>query len=325
MHQSGITVDNELKEAFKGCDEEATWMHMTIEDDQFKFVASGAVDGDDEAKWAAVQGNLTERTPGYHFVKSSGQWLMIPFIPDNSQVRLKMLFASSSASLKQGLGNPRFATPDFKINMIDECTWANYQKQTKGEVDVMTYEEKMSMQSEYDSAAMMGTGQTAVIAGIPIKIDDAAVDAIKGLKEGKHSSVELILDGQTEVMGVGACKDMSVEDLVGSFPPKEPRYFLHNHAHKDKEGGDKTTLVFVYYCPMSSAPKLKMFYSTCKAHILTCLNALEFDKPINLECDSPAECTEERIMKEIYPPAAVNTTFAKPKARGRRAKKAFEA
>lgn len=325
MHQSGITVDNELKKAFQECCEGTnTWMHITIEDDQFKFIAAGAA-ADAEANWAAVQGSLKQKTPGFFFIQNSANmWLMISFIPDNSQVRLKMLFASSSASLKQGLGSAKFVANDFAINMIDECTWENYKKQTSEEVDVMTFEEKTHLQTEYDSAALMGTGQTAVIAGIPIKIADGAVEAIKGLKEGKHSSVELILDGETEVLGVGAVQDMSVADLIALFPPKEPRYFLHNHAHKDKEGGDKKTLVFVYYCPMTSAPKLKMFYSTCKAHILTCLAALEFDKPVNLECDSASECSEDRIMKEIYPPEEVKTSFAKPKARGRRAIKAFQ-
>lgn len=102
------------------------------------------------------------KSPAYILVQiEPKKWLMIFFCPDDSkasfkgffvwaalnllvhtQVRQRMVYASSSSALREGLGGSNFV-PDYNISMQSECTLAEWKKSTAviDKEDLMTREE----------------------------------------------------------------------------------------------------------------------------------------------------------------------------------------
>lgn len=317
MHQSGIAVDKELNDAFNdaNANPEIGWVGITIEDDKFKFVEQGA------GSFDAVQAKLVLRTPLYVCLRRDDKWLLVSFVPDNSNVRMKMLFASSASSLRNGLDTTKFLNPNFSMTDIEECTETEYLRTiSKDREIVMSFEEKDKLATSFEHAHSMGSNKTSVIADVPIKIADDAVAAMKNFGDGggAFNCAEFTLASADETLNVGVTKDMTLADIAGIFPEREPRFFLHNYAHTNPtDNSSLNKLVFVYYCPNFAPPKMKMMYSSCKSHILKCLTELKLDTPFNVECDDPKELSDEHLMKDLYPPKAVDTSFKKPKPRSK--------
>jgi len=178
----------------------------------------------------------------------------------------------------------------------------------------MTPEERQYQETRHEHSAGTSEGKVTAIVGVPIKVADSALEALKSIKSGRAATVELIIDPSTETLGNSAAGNTP----LGSFkyPEKEPRFYVHNFAHKH-EGQNVTTLLFIYYCPNNAVPKLKMLYSTCKAHILRIFESLSITDFHNLEANEPSELTEELVIADIHPAAAEDRSFKKVAAKGR--------
>jgi len=322
MHQTGITVDKELNDQFCAADAEGAsfrWFQVKINEDYTKFIfeAQSSSFDDEKALFDDLQAKLEPKVPVYNCMRKGEKWLLASYIPDLARIKDKMVFASSASSLKAGFGTDKFISQDYQLCEPDEMTVAEYTRATSTDRDlVMSFEEKAKLQTAKESVHLMGTNQTAVIAGVPIKFANDTLDAVDNLKEAKCNTVELVLDGATEVLNIGPnTKDMTVDEIVAALPDNEPRYYLHNFSHTDPSGEACSKLVYIYYCPMKAVPKLKMFYSTCKAHIQKCLEVKGFGKSTNIEISETSELSTAIVMGELYPKAAVDNTFSKPKAR----------
>jgi hypothetical protein len=57
---------------------------------------------------------------------ASKQWILVSWSPDNSQVRLKMLYASSREDIKRNLG-PNYFVGEYYANSVDDIAWSGYQ------------------------------------------------------------------------------------------------------------------------------------------------------------------------------------------------------
>lgn len=321
MHGSGITADDALKAEFAGFegDEKAFSLKVEIKNDN--FVSGGRISsaGDLDKDFEALQASLVEKTPCYTILRVPGQqkFVVCFFVPDNSPVRQKMVYASSTGALKAGLGGAKF-TDDWAVATIAECTRAEYETSIADQTHlVRSGDERMNAETAYEVSAMLDEEKVSAIVGVPIKISDPVLEALKAIKAGEKQTTVLILDAKTETLNCEPPTDAKIADL--DFPEKEPRYFVHNFKHT-KDGEEKTKLVFVYYCPGRSPPKLKMFYSTVKSNIVTVFKNMDITDFLNFECNEKAECTEELLMTEIYPPVVQSKAFKKPTARGGRSK-----
>lgn len=327
MHQSGIVVDDELKEAFrKACEDPSVgYLKVVISDSNDKFVLDSTGTGDLDAIGKTLESNI----PAYIVTRKQDKWLMVSFVPDTAKVRSKMVYASSTASLRHGLGGANFISPDYAANTLDDVTENSYSHSIEDHSEVvMSFNEKEKLETEMQSAMLMGAEPTTVIAGVPIKISDTAMQGFKDLKAGTFNTLKLVLDPKTEILNVGMSQDMSLTEIQGCMEERVPSYFLHNFKYNHPEDGQAGSKnVFIYYCPNLAPPKLKMLYSTCKAYILTGLSELEFEKPLNMECNVPAEISDKSVHDEIFPPKVEDKSFAKPKAArgGRRAVAKFQA
>lgn len=323
MHTSGIAVTQELARAFHAEIEDANTLFVKfsidLKNDVFLMQDVGKATGDRAGDFAAAAALLEPKLPCYILIRGENaeRWVTIFYVPDNSPVRNKMVFASSSSGLKTGLG-VKFET-EFAIGTAEECTYENYKKvfASTNEDNIMTWQEREAKETLYETHTGFDEVKVSAIMGIPIPAAENVEPNLKALIGKEKNCCELILNPDTEILG-SELYDITLAELVASkLPEKEPRYFMLNYK-MDFEGKEEEHNLFIYYCPAACVPKQKMFYSSSKATILKLLTQLGVDKVVNLEADCPAEISDTIVQNEIHPPKAEDTSFAKPKAGGRK-------
>lgn len=314
--QSGITTNEQLAESFSS-KSNCLFVKIEIQNDTFVITGEGQKTSSSQDDFASINAVLEKKAPAYVLYRiSEKDWLCISYIPDGSPVRLKMIYASSKSALKQGLGNSKFFKEDWAISDNSECNDAEYQRHMLGvsrEV-AMSYDERMHSETVHQTSHTSGESRVSAIVGIPIKVADSVIDALNGIKNGQHDTVELIVDPVSEILNNATPNNAKLQDLP--YPEKEPRFFVHNFSHQN-DGEMKKKLILIYFCPSKAIPKHKMLYSTCKANIIKLLKNLEIDDFNNFETDVAGELTDEIVLQDIYPKVAEDKSFKKPSARGR--------
>lgn len=107
---SGIRPSDELLAAFakaKDVDSNIRFLKVQIEGSAMAVTHTASVEGSAESDFAAVSAVLEDEIPCYILFKLDGAregWLLANWVPENAKVRQKMLYASSSMTLKKELG-----------------------------------------------------------------------------------------------------------------------------------------------------------------------------------------------------------------------------
>lgn len=106
---SGIRASDELLKSFgKAKEGSVRFLKVQIEDTSMVVKSSVEVKGDEKSDFAAVDAVLDEDVPCYILFKMDSTtkegWLLANWVPENTKVRLKMLYASSRETLKKELG-----------------------------------------------------------------------------------------------------------------------------------------------------------------------------------------------------------------------------
>jgi len=324
MARSGIEVSEELRKQFVELQEGKTgWIKVTIDEDStaFKKIAHGDSSGTDDGDWKNIQAQLGEKEPTYVFARlpsKEGKWLLVFHCPEKSKAKSKMLYSSSSFALKKGFGFEKFLKPDtFRTAKASEACAKEYARDVHevDEEEIMTSEERLAEQAHNDSAMSMAGTKVSAVMGVPVKVKSEATSALGELKAGKINTVILRLNPETEVLEEAKTGDHTFEEIGKLMTRTDPRYIVHNFRHeKDEKTVD--SLVFFYYCPDSAKPRLKMFYSSCKAMIVKVCEEAGLEVKKLLEGSEASELTSGAVLDELYPKATVKKTFAKPKARG---------
>lgn len=322
---SGVEVKEELRRQFADAitNDGIGFLKIVIEADAFKQVASGPDAGSKAGNLAAIAGVLEARKPAYIVTKTEekDKWMLVFYVPDDSPVRDRMIYASSLSSLKLGLGAPKFGEKDYTIRDQKECSPSAYEesKQKGNDEDLLTMEERMGMRSEGYVSRSTDTVKMSGMSDLPMKTSDDAAAAIQQLVAGTVGTVFLSLDQGSEVMSRGEVGDISIADIARQLPPREPRYvaFRFNHENPDtKEAA--APIVFLYYCPDVAGPRLKMFYSSCKSMAVKTCDKFGLVVNKQLEISVPSELTVASLMEELYPKKAATKAFAKPAKPGRK-------
>lgn len=320
MHSSGIDVTDELRVAFVALVDKTpdlSYICISIADDKFVIAKHGTTTGSDEDDFTVIQNELEDKTPIFvcKFFPASKEWSLIQFVPDNSKVRDKMVFASSAGALR----NLVKIDKEYPITAKEECTWGEYNKFLTGYAEevVMSAAEQMHKSSAYEASSLMSELKVSAIVGVPIKVAENVTSDLEKLKSGSLNTVAFRLEPDDEILTVADASDSDIATICSTyFTIKEPRYVVHNYAH-NHDGADTSKTLFFYYCPGDAPPKLKMMYSTCKSNISKIFETVGITEFTNFECDSASEVSVELVEKELYPKEAVSTAFKKPSARGR--------
>eukprot|EP00076_Gallus_gallus_P025664 XP_015148319.1 twinfilin-2 isoform X5 [Gallus gallus] len=302
---------------------------------------------------------LDEQQPCYVLYRLDSQnaqgyeWLFISWSPDNSPVRLKMLYAATRATVKKEFGGGHIKDEMFGT-VKEDVSLSGYQKHVsscsapapltaaeqelqqirinEGEVaqDACSQDSSTEMMVggccccpslvEYPSPEEVKTEisveskhQTLQGLAFPLQLD--AQQAIQALKQKKINYIQLKLDLERETIDLVHTSPTDISDLPKRIPQDSARYhfFLYKHSH---EGDYLESVVFIYSMPgYKCSIKERMLYSSCKSRLLDTVEQ-EFCLEIakKIEIDDGAELTAEFLYDEVHPKQhAFKQAFAKPK------------
>jgi len=323
MHRSGIKVDDELKKEFAAVqqDSKVLYVEIGINGETFKkrSVVNGAVDS---KSWDIMAKALKAQTPTYLVTRvgvTGNKWLLIFYVPEDSVVREKMVYASSVSALKEGLGSNLFSQSDYSITSVKECTAdacaVSMKVFTKEEI--MTTNESAKQDAKDQSSKEASEAKQQAMADIPLSVADDVTKELTKFKDGKIDLVVLHIDGKTEVLHIKtSAQKISLDDLgKNHLPEKEPRYLIYRYVHSYEDKA-QTPTVFLYYCPESATPRSKMTYSSMKQNVGKIAEkcGVEFTKTV--EFSEVGELATS-IQQELYPKSSEKKGFTKPRKPGK--------
>lgn len=153
-------------------------MKVRVVDETFTVVEQLPWTQEDEA--AALQRSramLSETEACYLLFRLdqniSSKWVLISFVPDSAPVRDKMLYASSSATLRRSLGGGDVFSHDFHFSNLDEVALESksYSESRTALQAVMTETERLTIEEDRmvakETASGYGRGLRTFVHPIP--------------------------------------------------------------------------------------------------------------------------------------------------------------
>ncbi|KYO35896.1 twinfilin-2 [Alligator mississippiensis] len=325
-HQTGIHATPELKDFFaKARNGSVRLIKIVIEDEQLVLGAYKELSRFwDKDYDSFVLPLLDEQQPCYILYRFDSQnaqgfeWLFISWSPDNSPVRLKMLYAATRATVKKEFGGGHIKDELFGT-VKEDISLSGYQKHVSScsapapltaaeqelqQIRISEVKTEISVESKHQT-----------LQGLAFPLQRDVQQAVQLLKQKKINYIQLKLDLEQEIIELVHTNPTEIADLPKRIPQDSARYhfFLYKHTH---EGDYLESVVFIYSMPgYKCSIKERMLYSSCKSRLLDTVEqdfCLEIAKKI--EIDDGAELTAEFLYDEVHPKQhAFKQAFAKPK------------
>ncbi|XP_058024523.1 twinfilin-2 isoform X2 [Ahaetulla prasina] len=253
----------------------------------------------------------TQNAQGY-------EWLFISWSPDNSPVRLKMLYAATRATVKKEFGGGHIKDELFGT-VKEDISLSGYQKHVSSSSApaplTVAEQELQQIRINEVKTEISVESKHQTLQGLAFPLQPDAQQAIQLLKQKKINYIQLKLNLEQETIELVHTKATEIADLPRRIPQDSARYhfFLYKHSH---EGDYLESVVFIYSMPgYKCSIKERMLYSSCKSRLLDSIEqdfCLEIAKKI--EIDDGAELTAEFLYDEVHPKQhAFKQAFAKPK------------
>lgn len=259
----------------------------------------------------------SDNKPQYIFVRDGNQLHFIAYVPDNSQIRLKMLYASTKGTLLRQVGSNHIAknllltTPDEVI----EKNW-NYEEDSG---TAMTESELVNLKisDQQNKEAVRGghklvsqTGSSPQTLSLKIASGEPVPQL---LKQDNVVSFKVNLEKeQVELLNASNISDLN--QLPGTISTNHPSYTIYR---------GKDNYYFIYSCPSGSKVKERMLYASNKTGFINHLReedgldifkVLEIGDPDELELSELDQGLDESLNR----PATSQMKFSKPRGPGRR-------
>jgi len=201
MARANLVVDEELRAAFVAAlqsDAPLRWLKAELDDVHIKLVDHGPVRGSaqadlDELKEGALRGS------GPCFVlfclnpeADKMAWVLIAFVPDNSKVRARMLYASGQEDVKRTLGFSNFAGSVHATDVDDldlDLMRGNVKRNLE---DAPLTEEELLAKEEVAQMAAPGDARANGMGMVPFQFEaalDAKLKEVSRIAAKLHSSV----------------------------------------------------------------------------------------------------------------------------------------
>ncbi|KAF5911544.1 hypothetical protein HPG69_015567 [Diceros bicornis minor] len=359
-----LVATEELKEFFaKARAGSIRLIKVVIEDEQLVLGASRELVGCwDQDYDRAVLPLLDAQQPCYLLYRLDSQnaqgfeWLFLAWSPDNSPVRLKMLYAATRATVKKEFGGGHIKDELFGTVKVapsrpgptrpgsrahrgcpfnasastgqDDLSFAGYQKHLSScaAPAPLTSAERELQQIRINEVGVPDSVKTEIsveskhqtLQGLVFPLQPEAQRALQQLKQKMINYIQLKLDLERETIELVHTEPTDVAQLPSRVPRDAARYhfFLYKHTH---EGDALESVVFIYSMPgYKCSIKERMLYSSCKSRLLDSVEQVfQLEICKKIEIGDGAELTAEFLYDEVHPKQhAFKQAFAKPKGPG---------
>ncbi|KAI9691566.1 MAG: Twinfilin-1 [Bathelium mastoideum] len=253
----------------------------------------------------------------------------ITYVPDAAPVRTKTLFASTRLTLLRDLGAEHFPETLFATG-LDELTrdgWRRHEAHVSQAAPLTREEADLEGIKEAESGERSGTGvrRGHVSSGVRLPVEEEAVEALRGLSEGKGGEgsggglVQLKIDVASETVQLVSTSSATPDTLTQAISATEPRYSFYRYSEPIPESESANPIVFIYTCPSESKIKERMLYASSRSSVIALASSeagIEVAK--RFEATNPDEITAQTLYEEFHPKQEQKSGFARPKRPGRR-------
>ncbi|XP_068168949.1 twinfilin-1a [Antennarius striatus] len=326
-HQTGIQAGNDVKGIFASArsGEEYRVLKIVIEDEALILGSTKKASQTWDKEYDSLVLPLLEPNDPcyilYRLDSSNNQgheWLLLAWSPDSSNVRQKMLYAGTRASLKKEFGGGHIKDEIFATTK-EELNLSGYKKHLSAQsapLPLTSAEEELRQIKLNEVQTDIGVDtKTPTLQGVAFPLDKDARQALVLFNEKKINYIQLEINADQELIQVSSTAPTEVMDLPRRIPDDKARYhlFLYKHSH---EGDSLESPVFIYSMPgYACSIKERMLYSSCKQPLVqTVESILQTDIEKKLEIEKGEELTSDFLYEAVHPTQHTHKqAFAKPK------------
>ncbi|XP_059190357.1 twinfilin-1-like [Centropristis striata] len=326
-HQTGIQAGNDVKDAFANAKsgDQYRVIKIVIENEQLTVGATKKA----SKKWDQEYDSLLlplleDELPCYILYRLDStnnqghEWVFLSWSPDRSNVRHKMLYAATRATVKKEFGGGHIKNEIF-ATLKEEMSLSGYRKYLTSQaapLPLTAAEEELRQirLNEVQTDIGVDTKQQT-LQGVAFPLHGEAVAALERFRDKRINYVQLQVDLEQELIRLCNTEPTELKDLPMRIPKESPRYhfFLYKHSH---EGDYLESTVFIYSMPgYNCSIRERMLYSSCKGPLVDMVeNNLQIEIEKKLEIDNGDELTSDFLYEEVHPKQHVHKqAFAKPK------------
>ncbi|EDO17246.1 hypothetical protein Kpol_538p6 [Vanderwaltozyma polyspora DSM 70294] len=267
------------------------------------------------------------KEPLYVFIKDSSssapdQYNFISFVPDDSHVRYKMLYASTKNTLVRQIGTNDinkqvlFTVPeefDDNLNDSEEIKSTLLSESERSNIEVE--EQHRSMRLSQFAKNHKLVSQTD---GVPASLAFDVVTGGSSISDSLNTNnvIQFTIDGQNE--------NVQIINKETISRPEDLKIIQEHPSYTIFKNGDM--LYFIYSCPSGSKVKERMLYASNKTGFINHLkdsesinfaNVLEIGDPEELEISLISSKNEEEADAKVDSGSSAQR-FSKPKGPMRR-------
>jgi len=303
--QTGITPSEELKQVFSDAEPDTRAIRVVIKDEFMIPEGSIPTSGNWEEDYQITQW-LNPASPCYILYRLDSKtaetfdWIVISYVPDDSKVREKMLYAASRATLTKVLGDNKFVDSLYG-SITEELTLESVKNHKKVMSLPLTLREKEMKElnrAESENDISITTRYT-IAPSVAFPFSKDSQDAFEKFKNDELSYIKLNVSSTVEL--VESNNDFSnIEDIRPGLPTESPCFIFLKFKHEYK-GAESVSTIFIYSCPEKSKVKEKMTYSSARN---TVVNYVENDYKIKLdkriEISHESDLDENSIITDLH-------------------------
>lgn len=322
-NQSGITADQELLDILNNSEQQ--------NDSQYLIVVAKISQDSNLVKFSnqftlleQLKQNLGDE-PLYIFIKNFQKdpkhYNFVSFVPDNSSIRSKMIYASTKNTLLREVGSnilyQQILATDFNdiTDTIKETKINENALLTEHEkIELQINQQQRQMQLQSAGGHQLVSQTNGVSSQLKFEVDVEGGSLIEQLEETNLISFKI--DSVNENVKIDSKKNiLTPTDIVISI--EHPTYTLYKNGN---------LIYFIYACPSGSKVKDRMLYASNRSGFLKYLReeqglsiarVIEIGEPDELEISLISTLTQEDLDKEVHHDSTVKK-FNRPKGPGRR-------
>ncbi|EDQ91064.1 uncharacterized protein MONBRDRAFT_31730 [Monosiga brevicollis MX1] len=330
-HQTGIQGSDELTAAFAKLynSDDTRMLLILIENEEMVLSKTFPTQGSEAEDWDnCVLATADEKEPCYMIFRldsrnaSGYEFVLIAWSPDFAHIKKKMLYAATRATLKQTFGMLHLKAELFGT-VTDDISYAGYQRHLVSEAapPPLTEEEyeKAEIRKAETGVEIGASTKHQIATGVAFPVESKAMSALKDLKAGKITYVQMSLDLSKEEILLAESGSYHVDKIQSLVSDDEPRYHVFNFKH-NHEGDTIESTVFIYSCPgFKCSVKQRMMYSTCKSPLIDVVeDEIKLELAKKLEIGESAELTQEFLYDQLHPAKTVfKQKFSRPSRPGK--------
>ena len=329
MAGANLKCNDELRSAIENaCKGGVRYVKAIIEGEKIVLAGTSAVSGSAEEDFndtVVKEVNLSAE-PRYYCFNIDGNgadFVLIAFVPEDSPVRQKMLYASCHKDIVSQLGKDKFKS-EWYCNELKDMVWSGISQQINhDETDAPLTEAEIFKKEELKSQAT-AEASTGVMTGLPFQPTSALLTALDNFKSQDVNFIALNVGKNEELDLISSAQVSGDSEINAQINTEAGAFYIIRYP---SDGGktlidaSSSNAFFIFCCPDSVSVKDRMVLATVKSTAIQICEGAGIKFVKTMETTTPDDVLSD-IMSEVKTMTESRSlqnkvAFSKPKRPGR--------